>query len=250
MKIMSLCQVQAAKEMEDFLKEIFIIEKIAIKGSTLNPDSIDLYSDVDMEIHLLESTALDSKCLIKALSEQFCGVFGYEVYSYDNRDIFRICFDSGMRYDLTFIYQHTKKLYASDKSFSENVDGIINQFWFVASMVLIKLGRRDYLIASHLALELCQLIIVIQMLIRDNEKNTNIHKFGDAEDVPILHSLVRLKNSFGSAEGDTVADISSILSQASEYMDEIATNLNLGYRKKSEVLKTMRHMMGDGDTKR
>ena len=241
-EIMSLWQAQAAREMKKFLKGILSIGKIDIKGSLLSPDSIDLYSDVDMEIYLLEGAALDVEGLVNALSERFDDIFGYETHSHDNQDVLRICFESGKRFDLTFIYQNKKELRITNKSFLENIDSIINRFWFISSMVLTKLGRKDYLVAAHLALELCQLIIVIQMLIRDHEKNTNIHRFGDEEDVQILRSLVHSKNKDGLTERNTETDILGILFQASAVMDEMSLQLSLEYTAKSNGLRTMMNL--------
>ena len=133
------------------------------------------------------------KKLIKILSKQFGMVFGYEIHNNTNNDVLRVCFESGYRFDLTIIYPAYKESQIGNISFINKADSIIKKFWFMAFMVLVKLGRKDYLVAAHLVLELCQLNIVIQMLIRDNIKNTDIHRFGNAEDVPILHSLIQLK---------------------------------------------------------
>ncbi|MCL2355983.1 MAG: hypothetical protein FWC70_02330 [Defluviitaleaceae bacterium] len=101
-------------------------------------------------------------------------------------------------------------------------------------MVLVKIGRKDNLIAAHLALEMCQLIIVIQMLARDEEKGTNIHRYGNSEAVPILYSFA----SFGPG-CDTVDKILAILFSATAETDR--TTENFGYAKKSDVIKKLMH---------
>jgi hypothetical protein len=214
---MDLWQSKASKEMTDFLNGFMAVEKIVFTGSMLNQGLLDIFSDADMEIHLSNNTALDLKRLLKSMAEHFCSVFGYEFFCYDSNDVLRVCFENGWRFDLTFIYPELKDARLEENSFADKIDRTINQFWFTSVMVLVKLGRKDYLIAAHLVLELCQLIIVIQMLTRDQMKNTDRHRFGDKEDVPVLHGLLRLE------ESNSEDEILSILFQAAKHMDSERT---------------------------
>ena len=232
-------QVQAAAEMKDLLNKTLDVRKIDLKGSLLNPDLLDLFSDVDMEIHLHENPTLDITHLVKELSEHYHRILGYETHSQNNQDVLRLCFENGQRFDLVFIYEGTKKPLAADNLFEANIDSIANQFWFTASTVLTKLRRKDYLVAAHLALELCQLVVVIQMLIRDKEKSTNIHRFGDAEVVPVLNSLIRLNDGADSSECSTPKDILDVLYLAADYMDKVSEQLGLGCLAKGELLRAM-----------
>jgi hypothetical protein len=127
-----------------------------------------------------------------------------------------------LRFDLTLIYSEKKPtVNAKADSFREKVNRTVNQFWFIAFMVLVKHGRGDYLIAAHLSLELCQLIVVLQMLARDNAKNTEIHRFGDKEDIPVLHGLLELKSICGLSKKDSGDEIIGILFYAAEQMDNM-----------------------------
>jgi len=226
-------QIKAAQDMKNFLSEFLNVERMTLKGSVLDPNLLDIYSDVDMEIHLLESAELDIAVLIAELCQQFNPVFGYEAHYQDDCAVLRICFENGQRFDLTIFCNSVKKI--GINSFATGIDVMANQFWFASSMVLTKLGRKDYLIASHLTLGLCQTVIVIQMMLRDNEKCTNIHRFGDAEDVPVLESLMLGK-------GGTRGKILEILFYAVKCMDEICIQLDLGYAAKSDVLENLRKL--------
>jgi len=141
-----------------------------------------------------------------------------------------VCFENGWRFDLSFHYPSSKILQIKDSSFLEKINSIVNQFWFMAVMVLVKLGRKDYLIAAHLVLELCQLIVVIQMMERDNAKGTNMHRFGDGEDVPVLQALFQ-------SDGSTEDIILAILFEAAKHMDEIAATVDRGYTKRTNKLR-------------
>ena len=230
--------IKAAEEMKAFIGSYTNTDRIDLKGSILNQDFLDAYSDVDMEIYLNDSSTVDMKGLIKALNQQFGTVFGYEIHSHESQDVLRICLANMLRFDLTFVYPGAKKPCPTNSAAPDAIDSVVNQFWFMSAMVLAKLGRRDYLIAAHLALELCQLIIVVQMLHRDAEKGTNVHRFGDGEDVPVLRSLVRLGNDNAPVEGSTRDDILSALFNAAECMDKMCLRLGMDYAAKCTELKT------------
>lgn len=57
-------------------------------------------------------------------------------------------------------------------------ENMVNAFWFKSYIALKKIARNDLLIAMHLVLELIQESCVIEMMIRDKNAGTNIHKDG------------------------------------------------------------------------
>jgi len=220
---MNLWQMIAAEKMSIFIQEFLPRSKINFVGSFLDQSTLDVFSDVDIKVSLLEVAPVNMKNLLTAVSENFNnGVLGYEVHNNDDNDVLRLCLDNGWRFDLTFVYPEPLKRNVTDASFLEKIEDTASSFWFGSSMVLIKLGRNDYLIATHLVLELCQFVIVIQMLVRDEQKKTNIHRSGDCEDVPILHSILSLKSRDTQ---NTKDDILNILFQAAECMDKISAKL-------------------------
>ena len=204
-----LWQIESAEKMQNFISNLYKVDSIQKKGSVLNPKELDMYSDVDMEIFLSDNTAIDIKDFLGAVAKNFSDVFGYEVIAHSRKDAIRMCLVNGQRFDLIFRYPSDKEVRHEENSATQKIDELKNQFWFMASMVLVKLGRKDNLIAAQLALELCQLIIVIQMLARDEKKGTNIHRFGDDEAVPIFNALAGA--SF---------DISSVLFTAADMLDK------------------------------
>ncbi|MCL2420527.1 MAG: hypothetical protein FWD03_01600 [Defluviitaleaceae bacterium] len=227
---MNLWQTTAADKMAAFITDFFPASKVNFAGSMLDSSSLDVFSDVDMKISLSDNIAVNMEQLIKALSEQFHGVFGYQVCTGDGDDLLRICFDNGWRFDLTFIYPLPPARQTADASFTNKINETVHLFWFLSSLILAKLGRKDFLIAAHLALELCQLSIVVQMLIRDEEMKTNIHRFGNEEDVPILHSLI-------CDQDDTEHQILHMLFHAAGQMDITAKQLDDNYCDKRDTLK-------------
>jgi len=214
---MNLWQNKAAKDMKDLINSLMKIKSIEITGSMLNQDLLDVFSDIDMNIYLSDNTAVDIEYFFKQIEKQFGFIFGYQILNNDNKETLRICLDNGWRFDLTFIYPKKKTLRYDENLFVDKIKNVINEFWFISVLAMVKLGRRDNLVAAHLVLELCQLNIVIQMILRDNKKGSNIHRFGDKEDVPILKSLIELK------ENSIENEILSILYQAAEHMENLST---------------------------
>jgi len=216
---MKIWQIEAAKEFKAFLNNFLEVKEIELAGSILEPDLLDVFSDVDVKVFLPDSNSLDLSSLLNALTERFFSVFGYEFFRNDNNDVLRLCLENGWRFDLTFIYPEQREPDIENNSFTDKVESVISKFWFTAVMVLVKLGRKDNLVASHLVLELCQLIIVIQMIIRDNEKDTEMHRYGNSEDVPVLHKLA------GSSKSKCEDVVLFILYQAAELMDKVSSAL-------------------------
>ncbi|MCL2202532.1 MAG: hypothetical protein FWB88_01135 [Defluviitaleaceae bacterium] len=238
-------QKDAADKMSSLLSELLKIDKIIIGGSLNNPAELDKYSDVDMEVLLSDNAPINIKTVLSAISKNFTTIFGYEIISHSRKDAIRICCENGMRFDLIFRYPTDKKPKKEDDSFASKIDAVVNQFWFFASMILLKLGRKDNLIAAHLAFELCQLIIVIQMLQRDDAKGTNIHRFGDGEQVAVLHHSPKgFHHPILTCK--TANEILSVLFSAAAHMDEILDTLNLGYDEKSDALNKMAENLLNG----
>ena len=238
-------QIKAADEITDFIRKHIPNVNIKIYGSLLNKDLIDVFSDVDMEVHVQNDSNFNIKnfiCMISMFSKHY-SVFGYELHAKEKNELLRICFENGWRFDISFMhYNNFDSL--SIEGVDNEIDNIINQFWFMASSVLIKIGRGDYLIASHLVLELCQLVIVIQMLVRDKAKSTNVHRYGDKEDVPIISSLLNNQNK-NILFDCMIIKILSILYLAAEQMDVISDMYKLDYIRKKDKLKTMQRKLID-----
>lgn len=61
-------------------------------------------------------------------------------------------------------------------------DATVNEVRFIAAQAVVKYGRGDLLIGSHLTLELAQLCLVEAMLLRDRAEGTTSHRFGTSRD--------------------------------------------------------------------
>ena len=239
---MSKWQIAALEEMTGFLNRVLPIEKIDIYGSVLDFEQLDVFSDVDMSVFPEKGFDFQIKDFIDILSGEY-EIFGYQMIRHDTHDLLRVCFDTGWRFDISFFYSKEKEELPAD-SFEDKVRAVVNEFWYITSLVIAKIGRGDYLIAAHLALELCQIVIVIQMMIRDYEKGTNVHRFGDKENVPILASLFELMSQPANAKEDVVEQIRAVLFRAAIQMDEISAQLNVSRADQSDKLRKIAQLFG------
>lgn len=139
--------------------------------------------------------------LVKSLGQ----VFAYEKYPGGNIETLRVCLSNFVRFDFVFV----KQSYISVDS---------TQYIFDRSNKILfsKLGYLDQLILAHLAFEMAQETIVLQMMIRDIYKGTNVHRFGDCEQIDVISTFLELKK-----EG-TLENILDIIEQSSITFDRLA----------------------------
>lgn len=100
----------------------------------------------------------------------------------------------------------------------DDVCRLCNAAWFKLILGACKLGRGDHLIAAHLALEAAGDAIVLQMIRRDRDSGTQIHRYGQREPVPLLEAL-------RDAPGDDAGGILWLLHTAGAQLDRQAAQL-------------------------
>lgn len=195
----------------------------------------DRFSDVDIKMKVRLNPAeyehegrLYGDCLERL---GFAGdLLGFRCEGTENRgEVIRICKTNGMRYDLvvsTIASEDAERL--PHGCYSD--DWIeINDFWFVAIQALGKLMRKDYLISSHLAHELIQRTLVLQMKIRDEEKGTNFHRYGYQEDLEYLNRWHDLRDQCPAAADPVFAHIWGLLFAAAVSYDGLCASLDGAY---------------------
>jgi hypothetical protein len=141
-------------------------------------------------------------------------------------EVIRLCKTNGMRFDLIITVECTEGIsLLPHASICEELRKI-NNFWFIAIQALGKLMRKDYLIASHLTHMLIQEGLVLQMIIRDKEKNTNFHRFGYGEGLEYLTILNEEDISFvKTSDDDSFNHISRLLYSAVKSYDKLMLSL-------------------------
>jgi hypothetical protein len=147
------------------------VAQLRILGSARQPELMDRWSDVDVGLVLSGAGDGRSTCrvvlddgrrldLIVGAADQFDRVGGRRAYS-----------DGRPHADAT-----------ATLTVTDPPDASVNGARFVAALAVVKYGRGDLLIGSHLPLELAQLRLVQAMLLRDRDEETTSHRFGTHRD--------------------------------------------------------------------
>lgn len=158
----------------------------------------DLYSDIDISVTVVlpKNGSITPEEYMKRIdrfgvtSDTALGWMFVPV-----NHVCRIIFKNGMRYDFIFEFEYADDVeieLGETKLQADNPDwpsDNINRFWFTQIQALGKLYRRDYLISSHLANMNCNDTLVMQMIMRDQEKGTSHHRYGSSEELEYVKEL-------------------------------------------------------------
>lgn len=200
----------------------------------------DIYSDVDIQIKIkLNQAEYNANSPIYADCLRRLGfyndILGMSHYCTEKRgEVIRICKTNGMRYDLIITAACADDV--SDLPHDDISDNLskVDSFWFVAIQALGKLMRKDYLISSHLAHMLIQEGLVLQMIMRDNEKGTNVHRFGYAEKLDYLSVYDNEDICFSKTSDETYNYIARLLYSAVKSYDRLYSSLDNTYKSRIE----------------
>ncbi len=139
-------------------------------GSARRPESMDQWSDVDLGLRLSGPVAL-----VELLPPPV-RVWAVDRQVGDRQSSCRLILADGRRLDL--VVTGACQLTGTDPA----TDATVNEARFLAAQAVVKYGRGDRLIGSHLTLELAQLCLVQAMLLRDRDERTTSHRFGTSRD--------------------------------------------------------------------
>lgn len=206
----------------------------------------DVLSDIDLTI-LVKISPYDT--ISPATYQKILLKYGITKSNYLGLDyvkehqLYRIILRNGMRYDLGFeliqddaVAVITQKGASADTFEEDNSKDFLletaDRFWFVQIQALAKLYRDDYLIADHLANMNINETLVLQMMLRDKEYKTNIHRYGYRDTLQYLQDQ---ENKCPYCKYDEVfSKIAEKLYQASIAFDQLAIQMNPNYLLRKE----------------
>ena len=175
---------------------------------------------------------MDSLQRIGILKNDIIGIHSVPKSEAFERELIRILKTNGMRIDLTCFVTCDDSIAAyhwEKQPLNENEIKSYN-FWFVAINALGKLMRKDYLISSHLAHMLIMEGLVIQMQLRDKEYETNIHRYGYAENLEYLEIFDKGVFGVANTEDHTYNYITQMIYSALVTYEKLMPKLDKGYR--------------------
>ncbi|MCB0845752.1 MAG: hypothetical protein KDE26_21025 [Bacteroidetes bacterium] len=184
------------------------IESVFLKGSQTIPEATDIWSDIDLVVVSQQKKTIDLQELTKHI-EEIGPIVGKEVFPDPNQATIRMVLEMEsdiIMVDLVIFSQkqwlaqsieegqnhtllHGKKTLPSNTkrpiqpSFLYDLKNI-DDVWFIYFLCINKFMRNDHLIGMHLLLRLIQEGLVLEMIKRDLETGTRIHRFGQSEVLP------------------------------------------------------------------
>ncbi|MEM7129119.1 MAG: aminoglycoside 6-adenylyltransferase [Chloroflexota bacterium] len=263
MKYDTAWQRAAIEQLNEILNKDSDAKALIITGSLAATDiQADRWSDVDAKI-ILADHAMNRYVQSTEWLSPFGQLIGMEKHESELTQTLRVCMEGFHRFDLTFIpesswqdlsrWEHNPvppphavmwsklpDIQAQIDSFSpqaeyqdvssEEIEKIVDAFWFKASVAIAKVGRNDLLIGLHLALGLAQDCLVLQMLRRDREEKTSIHRIGGwGNDVTAHFELCH--------QEETDVEILNFIQRNCELFDDLTIEMLPTYSKRSFLLE-------------
>ncbi|HSL46578.1 MAG TPA: aminoglycoside 6-adenylyltransferase [Anaerolineales bacterium] len=258
----SIWQTEAIEQLSQFFHNEPDVKSFILSGSLASAKSeADVWSDVDAKI-ILADHALDRYYLSTGWLAPFGQLVGAERHENHLTRTLRVCLDDFRRFDLTFISESVlqepalgeQNLFPSPyvvvwstlpdietrlASLSlpvqyqdisrEELEKMVDAFWFKAATAMAKVVRNDLLIAFHLALDLARDSLVLQMIRRDHEKKTTVHRTGGWGN--------ELVNRFSlNSQGNASEELLNFVQLSYSIFDELASELLPGYEYRAPLL--------------
>lgn len=221
----------------------------------------DVWSDVDAKI-ILANHASDRYYVSTAWLSPFGRLVGAERHENHLTRTLRVCLEGCQRFDLTFIREaalqnpslwdrnpfHPSYVVVWSRlpdletriaslplpaeyqdAPDEEIEKMVDEFWFKAAVAIAKVVRNDLLIGLHLALDLTRDSLVLQMTRRDREKRTTIHRLGGWGNE--LVARFAWNSQAGSGE-----EILNLIRLSCEVFDKLASELLPSYNQRGPLL--------------
>lgn len=158
-------------------------------GSALAPETLDGWSDLDL--HLRLAGDLDLAALVDPAA-----IWAHDLAASADEQVVRLVLRDGRRLDLQV---------RGPGRLGVPVPEEPGRSRFLAALVAVKTGRGDRLIATHLLLELLRTALVLQMVRRDRDTGTTVHRRGTAHDAlageVAAAAALPLPEALGAARG-------------------------------------------------
>lgn len=219
--------------------------------------SLDIWSDLDLLIVVRDEFVSKFYPSLKWVS-QFGKLFAYEQSSDNSCYMSKVIFENNKKIDFVFVTESklntmvakNKKLKlifsntinpkvlpisnASSENISKqnNVDKLLNSFWFIAHTAVTKISRNDLLIGFHLTLDLYRKYLELLMWLRDKELKTTIHRYGGMfnEKIQNLQFPTQVKNK---------QEIINIIESVCVEFDDLASQSDSSYASKINTINSL-----------
>ena len=197
------------------LSQRLSLDQVYLKGSRLDPDLQDQYSDTDLV--LVTKGPLPEREVILRKINELGDIVGREEFSSQGAILFRLAILIGTEVELVDLQVYSESRWqmeqellsepylplldsvalenktssSSKPNYSPNPDHV-DKVWYLFFLCHKKFMRGDHLIGMHLLMEIVRECLVLLMIERDLDSGTNFHRFGNEEEIPAELDLRRL----------------------------------------------------------
>lgn len=236
------------------------VKALVLMGSLASQEAItDEWSDVDARI-VVADTALSRYYPCPAWLAPLGGVVACQSADHEAIKTLRVCLTPFRRLDLSIVAESSlrkpeatalspipdqcKVIWScvpdpaaapaplalmTDSDRRERVEAISAGFWFKVTLAIPKVARNDLLVAAHLAFDLVRDCLELQMMLRDKEMGTNIHRRGGWGN-DILSAL-----QWAVLDGN-VAALLDLIGRCCRLFDRLAEQLSDAYQPRAGYL--------------
>lgn len=254
--------IQAVEQLSQLFDKELDARAFVLSGSLADSEvQEDAWSDVDVKI-ILADRAWDRYYTSTAWLFSFGRFIGAERHENPLAKTLRVCLEGFRRFDLTFVvesavqngsvWEHDLFHPADVVLWSrlpdletriaslprptayqdmpwEEIEILVDAFWFKAAVAITKVVRNDLLIGLHLALDLARDSLVLQMIRRDRAKQTTIHRTGGWGNELVARFAL-------NGQADSGEEILNFIQLGCERFDELISELLPNYSPRSSLL--------------
>jgi hypothetical protein len=255
-------QAQAIEQLSQLFAEDPGVQALVLSGSLATAEvQEDVWSDVDMNI-ILADQAVDRYYPSTEWLYPLGRLIGAERHENHLTKMLRVCLEGFRRFDLTFIAESAwqvpsllahnpfypsyrvvwSRLPDLEKQIAnlplpaeyqavsrKEIEKMVDAFWFKAAVAITKVMRNDLLIGLHLALDLARDGLALQMIRRDQEKRTTIHRIGGWANELVARFSWHSQDSSG-------AEILNLVKSSCKIFDELASEMVPNYSQRGSLL--------------
>ena len=255
-------QERAIRQLSQHFRQTAEAQAFVLTGSLAAEDGpADVWSDVDAKIILAEE-AVARYYASTAWLAPFGRIIGLERHEHPLTKTLRVFLADFRRFDLTFIaaeslqtpdvwdhnpmpppyailWSRRPELKARIAALpapaayqdppAKQIAAMADAFYFKAAMAITKVVRNDWLIGAHLALDLAQDALVLQMIRRDRAKRTTVHRTGGWGN----EIVERVAWGDWQSAGDGIL---ALIQRSCEIFDELAADLDPTYTPRAPFL--------------
>lgn len=244
-------QTEALAQLSRRLEADPDVKALVVTGSLVDGKEVDVWSDIDLKI-VLADDAVERYFASVTWLEPLGRPIGVERHVTPPIKTLRVCLDDlRRRVDVSLmpesnvllsepadilwsrmpgLERHIAPVTLAPPTLEpQDIARMAEGFWFRVASAVAKVVRNDLLIGMHLALDLVRDCLVLQMIRRDREFNTTIHRTGGWGNELVAEIAFDVR-------GDAPEEILDLIAWSCRTFDELAGDLSPTYERRAALV--------------